>query len=101
MKEFEPRPYQKEFLDNYRHDQPVQLITRRGRNVYYGVDMAKAGADKNVMAVAKRGNNGKIKVFYDEYSDWPNYKWYRHPFKWWQWRRLMKSLARKVKKAGG
>jgi hypothetical protein len=37
-----------------------------------------------------------VHIWYDEYSEWPNYKWYRNPVKWWKWRKMIKGLTRKL-----
>ena len=39
-----------------------------------------------------------MKIYYDEAADFPSYKWYRTPIKWWQWRRLMKYIDRQMEK---
>lgn len=95
---FKPRPYQKKvidkMLDNYRADQTVQLITgRNGRTRYIGVDMAEKGGDHSVITHAKINGSGKItKIWFDEYADWPTYKWWRNPIKKWKLNRLMRKI---------
>lgn len=92
---FKPRSYQKEFLDNYKANETSQLITGKdGRTRYIGVDMAKQGADKSVMAVAQTNRRGHTTVVYDEASNffWP--KWYRNPIQWWKFRQMMKKLIK-------
>lgn len=39
-----------------------------------------------------------MKIYYDETATLPDYKWYRNPIKWWQWRRLMKYIDRQMEK---
>lgn len=70
------------------------------KQINIGVDMAEIGAkDRSVIAMAKKGRNGRVYVYYDELSEWPNYKWYRNPIKWYRWRQMMRVLNRKVGEA--
>lgn len=34
---------------------------------------------------------------FDESSDYPVYKWWRNPIKWYQWRKVLKVAARNTK----
>ena len=98
MKEFEPRPYQEAVFKNIKVDKNGILRPRHiGRPSYIGVDFAKAGGDKTVIDQATVDKKGKMHIYYDEYSEMPNYKWYRNPIKWWQWRRLMKRLEKQMR----
>ena len=99
MKEFEPRLFQKEVFDKIAST-PRQTLLQlpRHRPTYIGVDMAQAGGDKTVIAQATVDKKGKMYIFYDEYSEMPNYKWYRNPIKWWKWRTLMKRLEKQMEK---
>ena len=97
MKDFEPRPFQKEMFEKVKDAKfPLALSRRRGRATYIGVDMAQAGGDKTVIAQAMRGKNGITHIYFDEYADLPNYKWYRNPIQWLKWRRLMKRLEKQM-----
>ena len=99
MKDFEPSVFQKETFDRIKAEQKVPpLIWPRRGTTYVGVDMAEAGVDKTVIAQSQIGKDGKVYIFYDEYADWPNYKWYRNPIKWWKWQRLMKRLEKQMEK---
>lgn len=94
---FKPRPYQQaviDQLDNYQHDQPVQLIRPHGGRIQFiGVDMGEPGGDHSVITRAKVNGKGQItKIIFDEYADWPDYKWWRNPVKWLRFRKLMKML---------
>lgn len=90
MKEFKLRPYQKEFLDNYKADQTVEIVRRRGRSTYIGIDMGKKGGDKT--AITQLRNKKFSTIIIDEVGTWPPYKWYWNPIKWFKFNRLMKSL---------
>lgn len=85
MKElFKPRAYQEDLLDNCRAGQTVQLITGRdGRTRFVGVDMA-----------GKNGSHAR-QIFFDEYTDWLEYKWYKNPIKWFKLKRIMRQISKK------
>lgn len=36
-------------------------------------------------------------AFFDEASEWPIYKWWRNPVKWYQWRKLLKISSKNSK----
>ena len=63
-----------------------------------GVDVAKHGGDKTVVAIAKHNGYGGDVIFIDEVSNWPDYKWYRNPILWWKWHRLMKIVKKSIDK---
>lgn len=65
---------------------------------YIGIDFGEKTGDKTVVAHAKLGKNGIVGIYYDEYSEMPNYKWYRNPIKWYKWRRMWKIIERTSKK---
>lgn len=99
MKEFEPRVFQKEVFDKIVSTPRKTLLQLpRSRPTYIGVDMAQAGGDKTVIAQATVDKKGKMLIYFDEYADLPNYKWYRNPIKWLKWRRLMKKLEKQMEK---
>jgi len=97
MKEFRLRPYQQKFLDNYRADQTVQIIRRRGTSQYIGVDLADPGSlDKNMMTVVERKPLKKDTIiFMDEIGNWPT--WYNNPILWWKLRKIAKSIKKQAK----
>lgn len=83
------------FLDTYQ-------LTRLMRPTHIGVDLAAPGSkDSSVIAYAKRGKNGKMMIWFDEFSDFEMPKWYRHPIKWYKLRRAFRAMKKKVIKAGG
>jgi hypothetical protein len=97
MKDFEPRPFQqgvfKELTKKQLREMPFPPM--RGR-MYYGVDLSRENGDKSVIFGAKMDNKGRIVAMHiDEYTNMPDYKWYRNPIKWWKWRRLIKGITRK------
>lgn len=99
MKDFEPKPFQNEFYRLVKEAKvpPVLFPPYRNRTVY-GVDMAQKGGDKSVITRAKINGKGQItSIIFDEYSTMPDYKWYRNPIKWWQWRRMWKRIAKQMK----
>lgn len=68
-----------------------QLVRPRGK--YIGVDLATETGDHSAVVVAKKLRNKEIKVVYiNEWGEWPSYKWYRNPIKWWKLRRVMKVV---------
>jgi hypothetical protein len=75
---FKPRPYQKAVFGKIKSGRYDEF--KLARSPYtVGVDLGEKGGDKSVIATAMMGHNGKVHIWYDEYSEWPNYKWYRHP----------------------
>lgn len=89
----ELRPYQKAVFDEIQKKGLPLPSMRFGRHPYaIGIDMGQKGGDKTVIAHAIRGRKGITKIWFDEYADMPNYKWYRNPIKWWKWRRLWKKI---------
>ena len=99
MKEFEPRPFQKEVMDKIAKSGaplPRYFFPRR---TYYGVDMAEVGGDRTVITQATMNGKGQItRIIFDEFSTMPDYKWYRNPIKWWKWRALWKRIEKQNKK---
>lgn len=100
MKEFEPRPYQKEVVEHLAK-KPLVLDTFRLRqltgSLVYGVDLAQESGDKNTIVYGKPDGKGGFKVLYiDEYSEMPDYKWYRNPIKWWKWHRMWKTIEKQA-----
>jgi hypothetical protein len=83
------------FFDTYR-------LHQLARPTHIGIDLAEPGSkDKSVIAYAKRGRNGKMMIWFDEYADFVMPKWYRHPIQWYKLRRAFHMMKDKVKKAGG
>ena len=103
MKDFEPRPFQKEVIDKIlKSGAPLPRYFYPHRPTHIGIDMAAPGSkDSSVIAYAKRGSNGKMMIWFDEYADFVMPKWYRHPLQWWKFRRLFRDMKNKVRKAGG
>jgi hypothetical protein len=102
LRDFEPRPYQKEMLEhakkgNFFHDtyRLRQLTNQRA----IGIDYGEKDGDKTVIATAKMNGHGITEIWFDEYANFPDYKWYRNPIKWWKWRRVLKGISRKRFKA--
>ena len=62
-----------------------------------GIDVGEAEGDKTIIAHALRGKNGITKIWFDEYANFPVWKWYRNPIKWWWWRRVTKKWQRDSK----
>lgn len=97
--DFEPRLFQKEIMDKvFEAPRKTLIQLPRPRVTYIGVDMAEVSGDKTVIAQAMRGKNGITHIYFDEYADLPNYKWYRNPIKWLKWRRLMKKLEKQIER---
>lgn len=99
---FEPSVFQKEVIaamhlekNNYPLD-VHRLRQLTGKRVI-GVDLAQEGGDKTSIIEAIRGKHGEIFII-DEYSSMPDWKWYRNPIKWWQWRKFWKSVVKSSKK---
>lgn len=96
MDKFEPRPYQKNVFNELYKDgkPPTSPLIMRHRGYAFGIDIGQPGGDKTVVAKSIRGRNGKVQMFFDEYADWPHYKWYQHPIQWWKWRRTLRQIMR-------
>lgn len=96
---FVPRPYQKETIDKILRMSPEDRAKglQWGRPRYVsGIDFADPNSkDKTVVSTMKlNGKGGITKIWFDEFSSWPSYKWYRQPIRWYRWRRTMKLLDR-------
>lgn len=96
---FVPRPYQKEVIDKILRMSPEERAKglQWGRPRYVsGIDFAAPNSkDRTVVSTMKLdGKGGITKIWFDEFSDWPTYKWWRTPIKWYRWRRTMKLLDR-------
>lgn len=68
------------------------------KNHTIGIDLGEEGGDKTVIVHAKMNGHGITKVWFDESANLPDYKWYRNPIKWWQWRKLNKLIERQMKR---
>jgi len=98
MKDFEPRPFQKEVLDRIKSEVkvPPMLWPPRANRTYYGVDIGEKDGDHTVISrVETNGRGGILSVVFDEYNSLPDYKWYRNPIKWWEWRRFWHRIAKR------
>lgn len=92
MKDFEPRPYQKNVFYELAKD-PSKTNILRPRRFHYGIDVGRADGDKSVITRATINGKGQItQIVFDEFSTMPDYKWYRNPIKWWKWRKLWKQI---------
>ncbi len=92
----ELRPYQKELFDKIMDKKyKFQPITRFNKiPTYTGIDFGTADGDRTVLAHAKLGKNGITEIWFDEYSNWMKYKWYRNPIKWYKLRKVMKIVEK-------
>lgn len=91
---FEPRPFQESVFHELAKD-PGKVNTLYPRR-FYGVDMGVKNGDRTSIVEALRGKNGEIYII-DEYSSMPDWKWYRNPIKWWQWRKFWTSVLKSSK----
>lgn len=90
---FEPRPFQKNVFYELAKD-PKKVNMLRPRRFHYGIDIAE-GKDKSVITRAKINSKGQVtRIYFDEFAEMPNWKWYRNPIKWWKWRKLWKTIER-------
>lgn len=99
MNEFKPRAFQKEVFDEIVKTPRKTLLQLPRVKRYVGVDIGQKGGDKTVIAQFKKTPKGITAIYFDEYADMPDYRWYRNPIKWWKWRRLWKRIERQAKKA--
>lgn len=97
MKQFEPKPYQKNvFAELAKNPDAVNELTRP-RRYHYGVDIGKPGGDRSVITRAKLNGKGEItQIVFDEFADLPDWKWWRNPIKWYKWRNLWKTVKRNM-----
>lgn len=100
--DIEPRIFQKEVIaaaalkkNNFALD-THRLRQLTGKRVI-GIDLAEKGGDHTSIVEAIQGKNGDIFII-DEYSNFPNWKWYRNPIKWWKWRKMMKVMDKQIAK---
>ncbi len=94
MKEFEPRPFQKEVFEKLKNMNPQPSLHWGGRR-FVGVDIGAKEGDNSVIVHGIPDKNGGFKVIaIDEFSTFPSYKWYRNPIKWWNLRRLWRRIGR-------
>lgn len=88
------RPYQERVFNDIHASTGLVFDTHRLRQLtgkrVIGVDLAQKGGDKTSVIQAIQGRKGEIFII-DEYSTFPNWKWYRNPIKWWNWRQLTKK----------
>ena len=91
---FEPREFQKNVFYEMAKD-PNRVNMLRPRRFQYGIDVGSQGGDKTVITRAKINGKGQItQIVFDEFADYPDYKWYRNPIKWYKWRRLWKMVEK-------
>jgi hypothetical protein len=95
MKDFEPRPFQKEMFEKMTKVPKETLLQLPPRRSYYGVDFGDKDGDTTVIAQAKMNGAGITEIIFDEYANLPDYKWYRNPLKWWKWRRFWRLIAKR------
>lgn len=88
-------------LDSFKHGTIRKISSKKITTLqwsngkrYYGIDLASEKfPDQGAITVSKINDQGQIVSMYiDEYSRIPVYKWYKNPIKWWEWRRLMRSI---------
>lgn len=88
---FEPNVFQKEWLEKASEANFPYLLRPRGR--FVSIDMGTKEGDKGVAVRGIRGKNGGFTIVsIDEWGTFPEYKWWKNPIKWWQWRRIMKVI---------
>lgn len=92
---FELRPYQNDIYKMVKEAKipPVAWLPYRYK---IGVDPAAEDGDKSMVIHSEQYSDGVTQIWFDEASEWPSYKWYRNSIKWWQWRKMMKRLAKDV-----
>lgn len=96
-KKFEPKPYQKNlFHELAKNPKKVSLLSRSPS--YIGIDIGQKDGDKTTIVRARIRGDGKTKLIFDEYSELPNYKWWRNPIKWYKWRRTWKIVEKASEK---
>jgi len=98
---FSPRPFQKEVIDRItKSGKPLPSMNWGPMRYHIGIDPASPGGDKTVVSVMAR-RSGKTKtstlIWVDEMSNFPVYKWYRNPIKWYKWKRIWKKISKQVK----
>lgn len=98
MKDFEPRLFQKEMFEKVKDAKfPLALLRPRGR-MYYGIDVGQKNDDKTVIVRGIPNKEGGFSVIsIDEFATYPNYKWWRNPIKWWNWRQLTRKWLKDSK----
>lgn len=97
---FKPHLFQEEVFKHLaKGDVAMPLIRPRGK-YHIGIDPAAPGGDKQVVSVMAR-RTGKTKtatlIWVDEMQNFPVYKWWRNPIKWYKWKRLWKIIEKKVR----
>ena len=108
MKEFEPRPFQKEVFDHI-VGQPGRTLKElpyfprrmgsRSGYPFIGIDIGQKDGDKSVMVRGVPDGKGGFSIIaIDEFADFPDYKWYRNPIKWFKFRKVMKLIERNYKR---
>lgn len=98
----EPRMFQREViaaatLREADYPLDVHRLRQLTDKTVVGIDLAEKGGDRTSIVEAIKGKNGDIFII-DEYTNMPNYKWYRNPIKWWKWRRMMKIIDAQIAK---
>lgn len=100
MKEFEPRPFQKEVFERLKEVDvpPIIFPPRRYRHPFIGVDIGTEEGDKSVVVHGIPDKKGGFTVIaIDEFATFPTYKWWRNPIKWWNWRKLTRKWKKDSK----
>lgn len=96
---FEPRPFQKEVLDKITKSGAPLPSLHWGRQRFVGVDLGQKDGDKSVMVHGVPDGKGGFSIIaIDEFADFPSYKWWRNPIKWWELRKIMKIVERNMKR---
>lgn len=98
MQDFEPRPFQREIFEKISSDEKIKPLQWGRRRNYIGVDLGQPGGDKTVITHATV-HKGRVFMYFDEYSEFPTYKWYRNPIKWYKWHQLWRKIRKSQYKA--
>jgi len=100
----ELRPYQHEVFKHIQEsDKPFpQYFFPRARQMgtrFVGIDVGQKDGDKSVIVQGVPDGKGGFSIIaIDEYADFPDYKWYRNPIKWFKFRKVMKIIERNYKR---
>lgn len=89
----ELRPYQKAVFDKiYKKDIPLPSMRFSRQPYQTGIDIGNKDGDKTIISTAYKGHNGKLFIYFDEFSEMPNPRWYRNPIQWYKWHKLWKKI---------
>jgi hypothetical protein len=96
---FKPRPYQQEALEGLQTRELLYWPRRMGKRS--GVMLVNGQPQfVNPEGFKATGTKPQVQnILVDEIGYWPDYKWWRNPIKWYNWRKMMKALTRREYKA--